>query len=148
MSPRANKHFFVPVVKQVIDYCHEHGVHFMMHSCGDVREFMPILVDLGLDAFQFDAPDQTGIEWCGEHFGGKVAFMDVVDIQSVLPAGRGQLEDIKAYVRKMIHHLGRFDGGLIGQEYPTPKVLNAHKYAYKTMRASFKKHGKYPLNVS
>ena len=147
MSPRSYKRLFIPRVKKIIEYCHDHGVHFMMHSCGDVRELMALLVDAGLDVFQFDGPDQTGVEWCGEHFGGKVAFMNVVDIQNVIPADKGTPKDIENYVKRMIYYLGRQDGGLIGQEYATPGVLKPQKNAYRIMRKAYKKFGKYPLDI-
>ncbi|MHA1369512.1 MAG: uroporphyrinogen decarboxylase family protein [Promethearchaeota archaeon] len=148
MSPIAFRKFFAPYFKKIIDFCHDNGVHFMLHSCGDIKQIMPILVEIGVDVFQFDAPDQTGIEFCSENYGGKVAFMNVVDIQNVLPRDKGSSQDITTYVVKMIYYLGRFDGGLIGQEYPTPKVLKPHKNAYKIMRSAYKKYGKYPLDLT
>ncbi|MHA1793835.1 MAG: uroporphyrinogen decarboxylase family protein [Promethearchaeota archaeon] len=147
MSPRTFKKVFAPYYEKVIKLCHDNAVDFMLHSCGDIKELMPALVNIGVDVFQFDGPEQTGVEWCGEHFGGKVAFMNVVDIQKVLPRERGTLADIEKYVKKMIYYLANFNGGLIGQEYPTPRVLHAHENAYKIMRKAYKKHGMYPLNI-
>lgn len=145
MSPAAYKRLFIPRVKKVFDHCHDHGVHFVMHSCGDVKELMPALVDAGLDAFQFDGPDQTGVAWCGERFGGKVAFMNVADIQHVIPATTNG--DIEAYVKKMIYHLGRFDGGLIGIEYATAGDLKPQRGAFRRMHAAYKAWGTYPLDL-
>jgi len=147
MSPKIYQELFIPRVKKIIDYCHEHGVHVIMHSCGDLRELMPSLIDAGLDVFQFDGPDQTNIEYCSEHFGGKVAFMDVVDIQNVMPASRGTKTDIVQYTKRLIYNLGRFDGGLIATEYGTPSVLKPQKGGFKTMHATIKKWGKYPLDI-
>ncbi|HME52739.1 MAG TPA: uroporphyrinogen decarboxylase family protein [Candidatus Lokiarchaeia archaeon] len=147
MSPTAYKELFLPRFKKIIDYCHDHGVHVLLHSCGDLRELMPSLIDAGLDVFQFDGPDQTGIEYCSEHFGGKVTFMDVVDIQNVMPATRGTALDIVQYTKRLIYYLGRFDGGLISTEYASPSVLRPQKGGFKEMHATIKKHGKYPLDI-
>ncbi|MEX2756285.1 MAG: uroporphyrinogen decarboxylase family protein, partial [Candidatus Sigynarchaeota archaeon] len=54
IGPAAYQRLFLPRLKKVIDFCHDHGVHFLMHSCGNVRELMPMIIDAGLDAFQFD----------------------------------------------------------------------------------------------
>lgn len=146
LSPRAFKALFLPRYKRVIDYCHDHGKPVLLHSCGDIKEIMPLLVDAGFDVFQFDSPDMTGIEWCAEHFGGKVAFMDVVDIQNVIPAGKGTHDDIVRYTKRLIYNLGRFDGGLVLSQYPTPADLKPQKGAFTIARKACKRHGKYPLD--
>lgn len=147
MSPRAFDRLFKPRYAKIAKLCHDNGKHFFMHSCGDLKVLAPSLVDAGLDCFQFDGPDQTGIEWCSEHLGEKVTFMDVVDIQNVLPASKGTHEDIIKYVKKLIYYLGRFDGGLIGCEYGNPKILNMQPRAYKVMRRAYKEYGQYPLDM-
>ncbi len=147
LSPRAFARLFLPKYKELIRFCHDHGKHVFLHSCGDVREVMPALVDAGLDVFQFDSPDMTGIEWCSEHFGGKACFQDIVDIQNVIPAGKGTRDDIIQYVKRLIFHLGRFDGGLILSEYGTPRDLNPQPGAFKTMHGACKKYGRYPLDM-
>lgn len=147
MSPKVYQQMFIPRVKKIIEYCHDHGEHFILHLCGDLRELMPSLVDAGLNVFQFDGPDQTNVEYCSEHFGGKVTFMDVVDIQNIMPATRGTTADIVRYMKRLIYHLGRFDGGLIALEYSSPSILKPQKGGFKTMHETCKKFGKYPLDI-
>ncbi len=38
-----------PVHKKAADWAHEKGVKVKLHSCGDIRPFVPDLVDLGID---------------------------------------------------------------------------------------------------
>jgi uroporphyrinogen decarboxylase len=38
-----------PIHKQAIEWAHEKGIKAYMHSCGDVRPFIPELVGMGLD---------------------------------------------------------------------------------------------------
>jgi len=147
MSPRAFENLFLPRYKKIINYCHDQGKHVFLHSCGDLREIMPLLVNAGLDVFQFDSPDMTNIEYCSSKFGGKVAFMDVVDIQHVIPAGKGTPADIIKYVKRLIYNFARLDGGLILTQYSTPKDLQPQKHAFKIMHAAAKKYGKYPLDL-
>ena len=40
-----------PIHKRAIDWAHAHGAVTHMHTCGDVRPFIPEFIDLGLDAF-------------------------------------------------------------------------------------------------
>ena len=39
-----------PIHKRAIDWAHAHGAVTHMHTCGDVRPFMPEFIDIGLDA--------------------------------------------------------------------------------------------------
>lgn len=39
-----------PVHKRAIEWAHSHGMKTHLHSCGDIRPFVPELVELGLDA--------------------------------------------------------------------------------------------------
>ena len=39
-----------PFHKRAIDWAHNHGIYAHLHSCGDVRPFVPELVGFGLDA--------------------------------------------------------------------------------------------------
>ncbi len=40
-----------PVHKRAVDWAHAHGAVTHMHTCGDVRPFVPEFIDLGMDAF-------------------------------------------------------------------------------------------------
>ena len=39
-----------PIHQQAIDWAHNHAIPAYMHSCGDIRPFVPELVSMGLDA--------------------------------------------------------------------------------------------------
>jgi len=39
-----------PAQKRAIDWAHEKGIVARLHSCGNINEFVPALVDMGLDA--------------------------------------------------------------------------------------------------
>lgn len=39
-----------PAQKRMIDWCHDRGIKAMLHSCGNIMELIPELVEIGLDA--------------------------------------------------------------------------------------------------
>ncbi len=43
------REFLKPLHKRVIDWAHAKGVKVRLHSCGDIRSFIPELVEIGLD---------------------------------------------------------------------------------------------------
>ena len=40
-SPEVFDEFFLPYYKELIDYAHSLGMHFWLHSCGNVEMFLP-----------------------------------------------------------------------------------------------------------
>jgi uroporphyrinogen decarboxylase len=44
------KEILKPVHKRAVDWAHSHGIKAHLHSCGDIRPFIPELLDIGLDA--------------------------------------------------------------------------------------------------
>ncbi|NIM71367.1 MAG: hypothetical protein GTO48_13200, partial [Xanthomonadales bacterium] len=39
-----------PAHRRAIEWAHERGIYAHLHSCGDVRPFVPELIGMGLDA--------------------------------------------------------------------------------------------------
>jgi len=108
-SPAVFREFFKPRYKRMIDAAHEHGMHFWLHTCGDVRLFMDDLIEIGLDVIhpiQKYAMDEREI---ARRFGGRVCFWAGMDVQQILP--RGTPEDVRREVRFMIDVYDRPDGG-------------------------------------
>ena len=92
--------FVAPYLKEMIDRIHALGGLVLYHSCGQIHDFIPALLRLGidiLDPLQPAGPEMAP-ERLEEEFGGKVAFHGGIDIQGVLP--RGRPEDVRAEVRR------------------------------------------------
>lgn len=49
-SLRMYRNLLKPFHQKAIDWAHAHGIPAHLHSCGDVRPFVPELVNMGLDA--------------------------------------------------------------------------------------------------
>jgi len=49
-SLKMYRELLLPVQKRAIEWAHSKGVKAHLHSCGDIRPFVPDLVDAGLDA--------------------------------------------------------------------------------------------------
>jgi len=48
-SPAMYREFIFPYHKRVGDFCHDHGLPFILHACGAIRPFLPDLVAAGVD---------------------------------------------------------------------------------------------------
>jgi uroporphyrinogen decarboxylase len=49
-SIKTYRELLKPVQKRAIEWAHSHGMKAHLHSCGDIRPFVPELVEIGLDA--------------------------------------------------------------------------------------------------
>ncbi|MBN1533309.1 MAG: hypothetical protein JXA20_11645 [Spirochaetes bacterium] len=129
--------FFMDRYKKVVDKTHEMGMHFILHSCGNIGGIVEDLVDMGIDALQLDSPNQTGIDFLADNFGGKIAFFNVVDIQTVFP--KGSPKEIEEYARKMIKRLGSYNGGLVATTYPSLYAIGADTRRERIMFAAYER---------
>ena len=50
LEPETIRRFILPNYKKVIDIVHDGGKKFLLHSCGNIFELMPVIIELGIDA--------------------------------------------------------------------------------------------------
>jgi uroporphyrinogen-III decarboxylase len=108
-SPAVFKEFFKPRYARMVKTAHDCGLHFWLHTCGDVRLFMDDLIEVGMDVIhpiQKYTMDEREI---AERFGGKICVWTGMDVQQILP--RGSTDDVRREVRFMIDTFDRPDGG-------------------------------------
>ncbi len=142
MSPRMYKKYFAKPYKELAETAHDNGLKFILHSCGHVNKLIPIWIDCGIDALQFDSPKMTGLEY-DQQFCGKIGFHLVPDIQKVYPFAN--VEDFEGEIKRMIKTMGK-KGGLIIRDYlGATKVLEVPERNQKALPKLVKKYGKYPL---
>jgi hypothetical protein len=87
-----------------------------MHSCGQIGEIIPCLIEAGIDVFQFDQPDLHGLDKLAAfQKENKITYWCPVDIQKVL-----QTKDearIKKKAGEMLDKLWQARGGFIAGYY-------------------------------
>ncbi len=133
--------FFKPHYLENWKLAHDLGMDVWMHSCGYILPLLPSFVDWGLNVIQQDQQENQGLENLDAAVGGKLAFWCPVDIQQTMI--HGSLDDIRAYVRRMIATLGSHNGGLVSMAYSTPDVINHTPEKLAVMCASFREYGNY-----
>ncbi len=117
ISPESFRELFKPAYKKAFDAYHDAGIQCFMHSCGYILNFIPDLIDAGVDAFQFDQPDAYPSELLAERFGRRAVFHSPVDIQKVLPTGNRELIEKRA--AEMLDIFKGCGGSWIAKDYPT-----------------------------
>jgi len=113
MSLKTFREFYRPHLKRFCDLCHDFGVKVFHHDDGAIRDFLPDLVELGIDILnpiQWRCPgmDMPGLK---RDFGRRLVFHGAIDNQQTLPFGTP--EDVRAEVRRAIDELAADRTGYI-----------------------------------
>ncbi|HME54517.1 MAG TPA: uroporphyrinogen decarboxylase family protein [Candidatus Lokiarchaeia archaeon] len=133
--------FILPRYKQLYDACKKQNMLVVQHSCGFVDEFLPLVVDAGLDAIQSLEP-AAGVDLAGlkENYGDRIAFLGGMDSTRVLCFGTP--EDVVNDVRRCISAAGHSGGYFAG---PAHTILDAPWENIIAFRDAIEKCRKYPL---
>jgi len=113
ISMEVYREFYAPQHKRFIDLCHEFGIKVMHHDDGSCRQFLPLLVEMGIDMLnpiQWNCPGMDMRELKAE-FGQKICFHGGIENQGILPFGTP--EEVRAEVRHCIDSLASDGTGYI-----------------------------------
>ena len=124
ISPALFRREFLPRFERLCAVAHASGLRVFMHSCGQIEQVVPWLIDAGIDLFQFDQPELHGLDLLASHqrrlsqrlgASAKVTYMCPVDIQKVLQTRDEKV--IRAKAREMLDKLWQGRGGFIADCY-------------------------------
>lgn len=91
------RELFKPHVAALIDLCHRYDLMVVYHGCGDARDILDDMVDVGLDAYNpLEAKAGLDVVELKKQYAGKLAFVGNVDVR-VLESGDPQA------IRREVH---------------------------------------------
>ncbi|MHB9029773.1 MAG: uroporphyrinogen decarboxylase family protein [Candidatus Latescibacterota bacterium] len=122
VSPEIFDNFFFNRYKTLVTRYHEHGYHFILHSCGRINDLVERFIAAGVDVMNMQQPRAYGIEELGRRFRGRIAFLSTVDIQATLPTGRADL--VRCEAHELVEHWSTPEGGFIVFNYGDGEGIN------------------------
>lgn len=102
------REFFKPYYKQLIDKAHSLGMHFWLHTCGNIDLFMEDFIEIGLDVIHPIQKYAMDPRETAEKYGGRICFLAGFDVQHAIPYGT--TEEVRQEVREMIDIFSRPEG--------------------------------------
>lgn len=102
------REFFKPYYKELVDKAHSLGMHFWLHTCGNIELFLPDFIEIGIDVLhpiQKYTMDEKNI---AENFGGKICFWAGFDVQQIIPWGTP--DEVRQEVRFLMDTYYRPEG--------------------------------------
>lgn len=108
LSPELLRRYVFPGTKKLVQQAKSYGYKVMHHSCGAIRDIIPDLIALGVDAIHPVQALAAGMEPSGlkHDFGDKVSFCGGIDAQHLLV--RGNPDEVRTQVTEIrrIFHTG------------------------------------------
>lgn len=117
IAPSLWREIFKPEYKRQFDLIHSYRKDVIFHSCGYVWDIIDDLIEIGVNAFNFNQPlifsknGESGIDRLSREFGGKVCFICPLDMQRTLI--EGTYDEMLNEAKHLIKALGKFNGGFI-----------------------------------
>jgi uroporphyrinogen decarboxylase len=84
MGPKHWRRFIKPRMKRMYDKIRSAKKYVLQHSCGDCREIMPDLAEIGLDCYQTFQPEIYDCESFKKDWGGRIAVWGGISTQALL----------------------------------------------------------------
>ena len=118
MGPNYWRRFIKPRQKIMYEKVRAAGKFVSQHSCGDIQEIFPDLIDIGLNVYQTFQPEIYDIPTVKREFGKDLTFWGGISTQRVLPFVKP--EEVKNVTREMIRVMGSGGGYIAAPTHSVP----------------------------
>jgi uroporphyrinogen decarboxylase len=106
IAPKMWRKYFKPRIKMLADLGHKHNLRVAMHSCGDIHQIIPDLIEIGieiLNPIQVSADNMDPVVLKRE-YGKDLIFFGAIDYNELLSHGTEQ--QVREGTRRMVDILG------------------------------------------
>ena len=111
LSPQTWREVLKPLYREMIDVAHERGLHVLLHTCGNVKEIIPDIIEAGFDAIHPIQPGCMNAREIAGMYRGKISFFGGIDVQNLLP--NGTPEQVDRAMKDMMEIFNSPEGGFI-----------------------------------
>lgn len=137
ISPTMWRRYMKPYLRRFVDLGRSAGLKVMLHSCGGVREIIPDLIEVGMDALNPVQVRARGMDPARlkRDFGDRICFHGAIDHQQILPLSSP--DEVRAEVRRIIDIMAPGGGyclapshDLLLVEFPTENIIAMYDEGY------------------
>ena len=105
------RRFIKPRMKRMYQKVKESGKFVIQHSCGDIEEIFPDLIEIGLDCYQTFQPEIYDIEKIKLQYGDKLSFWGGISTQHLLP--HATPDEVKKEIVRIIKIMSKGGGYIV-----------------------------------
>ncbi|MGC8976542.1 MAG: uroporphyrinogen decarboxylase family protein [Candidatus Ratteibacteria bacterium] len=126
--------------KIVFEYFHSKGMKVLLHSCGNVKELIPILIEVGLDCLQpLEVKAGMDLIELKEKYGDKLSFMGGIDVRLMADPDPSKIEE---EIKRKFEVAKKNGGYIYHSDHSVPKDVSFKQYLH--VMELVKKYGVYP----
>ena len=111
MSPTTWRTLLAPGAKREYDVIREAGLDVWVHSCGNIRQIIPDLVEMGVNVLNPVQPECMDIQELKDTFGDKMTFWGGISTQRTLPFGTP--DEVEEETRRVTEAMSQNGGYLL-----------------------------------
>lgn len=118
MGPKLWRKFIKPRQARMYARIKKEGKYVFQHSCGDIHEIFPDLIDIGLNVYQTFQPEIYDIRKIKAEFGDRLTFWGGISTQRLLPFASP--EEVQRTVRETFGIMRKNGGYIAGPTHAIP----------------------------
>ncbi len=111
MSPETWRELLAPGAKREYDVIREAGLDIWIHSCGNIRQIIPDLIDMGAQVLNPIQPECMDIYELKDSLGDDMTFWGGISTQKTLPFGTP--EEVEAETRRVSAYMSQKGGYIL-----------------------------------
>jgi len=102
------RRFILPRARRLYEYARSRGWIVIIHSCGDIVELLPDLIEAGVQVVNPFQPEVMDLAAVKQEFGRDLAFLGGMSVQRTLPFGTPA--QVRGESRWLLDHIGAGGG--------------------------------------
>ncbi len=118
MGPVFWRRYIKPRLARMYERVKAKGLYVAQHSCGDIHEIFPDLIDIGLDIYNTFQPEIYDVEKVKREYGSHLTFYGGISTQQLLP--KASPDQVKAEMRRLMGIIGKGGGYIVAPTHAIP----------------------------
>ncbi|MFH2068049.1 MAG: uroporphyrinogen decarboxylase family protein [Candidatus Omnitrophota bacterium] len=137
-SPKIYRELIMPIHQEYKRFCAEHNMFFMLHCDGDVREFIPLVIESGFDAIEpLEARAGNDVRELKALYGDRITFFGNINADII---ANGTKEQIREEVISKVNVAKQGGGYIYHIDHSVPPTISLDNYSFliKTLKEAAK----------
>jgi uroporphyrinogen decarboxylase len=119
MGPALWRKYILPRVAKLYGLVKAGGKKVFIHSCGQIEELFPDLIEAGVDVFNPFQPEVMDVESVKTRYGSHLTFFGGISTQKTLPYGTET--QVREETKRLIDRIGKGGGYIAAPAHDIPK---------------------------
>ncbi len=126
-SPKAYQQILFPEHRRLGDYLHAQGIAYIIHTDGDVRQLIPMLIEAGVQVLQpMEARAGLDVRLLKQEYGRDLSFMGNISVENICASTDRLDEEVRSKLE-----VAMVDGGYIyHSDHSVPSSVSLSNYQY------------------